>query len=167
MPEHGEGNAHGGDGKSGGDEARGKHEKKLAEDQVHAGDGAGQDGLHGAAFFFPGGGVHAASQAKQNDHVADESAESSGADLFRGGNVVFLDFKGLQGDVRDIPGAKSVVDNAIAIFFEAFLDVACGNAGFQVATVIVDEQRRGLLLHDVLLESRWNFNNRANLLVDD
>jgi len=58
MLEHGEGNSHRRDGERRSDEGSREHEEEFSEDQVHAGDGTGENGFHGAAFFFAGGEIH-------------------------------------------------------------------------------------------------------------
>ena len=97
MLEYGERDAHGSDGKRGGDESSGEHQKEFPEDEIDARNGAGKDGFHGAAFFFPGGdvhgGIHAAGEAEQNDHVADDAAEGRAADFFGRGDIVLFDFE--------------------------------------------------------------------------
>jgi len=129
---------HGRDGECGGDERGGEHEEELAEDQVHAGDGAGKYGFHRAAFLFARGqvhgGIHASGEAEKDYHVADDAAEGRAADLSGGATLCSLNFKRFESRFGEVLGGEVVVNDAVAVFFKALLDVAGGDGGLHIAS---------------------------------
>jgi len=106
---------------AGGDERGGEHEEELAEDQVHAGDGAGKYVPSCRVPFRPRQvmAVHA-SVGREDYHVADDAAEGRAADLFGGGDVVLLDFKRFESRFRGGSWREVVVNDAVAVFSRPF-----------------------------------------------
>src|SRR5258707_11606333 len=90
-------NAHGNHREGGSDQSSGKYEKELAEHEMHARDGAGENRFHRAAFFLAGGEIdcriHRALKTQDNDEIAEKSADGGAANFFRRCHVFLLDFE--------------------------------------------------------------------------
>src|SRR5712664_510607 len=166
-----EGNAHGSDREGGGDQSGGQNEKKLPEHEMHAGNRAGENRFHGAAFFFPGGEIdgriHGALEAQDNDEIAEESADGGSANFFGRGHVFLFDFEWIENRDGKISGCKTVLDDVIAVLLQRFFHVVGSELRFDLVLVVVNFYGTGFLPGEAGLETIRNFHRRANLFIDN
>src|SRR5579863_6590030 len=97
---HPEGNSHGNHREGGSDQSGREDEKKLAENEMHARDGAGENRFHRAALLFSGGKInsriHGPLKAENNDEIAEESADGGPANFFWRSHVFLFNLERIQ-----------------------------------------------------------------------
>jgi len=150
---------------------RRQHQKELPEHQLRAPHRAAEDGLQRAALLLARGQIDrrikCPRKAEQNEYVRNEAPDGVAPHFLRWRDILGADIEGFDERSRQTSPREASSHLLVAIRAEKAPHLGNGQAGPQLAIVVVDSNGRRLSAGQCRVEPIGDLDSRTQLLVGD